>query len=238
MSEAERALALAIGQAYAAFADVAAPKTLEAAPGRNPKKLLKQLTSTPLAELTEDQLGPYAGWAMTTVGDSETYQHFLPRILELATRPNSHLGFDPPIVAGKVLYGDWETWRVERREAVLAVFDAAFMVAVSDAEPFSDTDNWLAGLARLTQVTRYLEVWRNALDPWAAIHLASFRVNWVDSLADEQRPPPFWDDVDIGISAEVEAWLLSAESRRQIERALPLAPEEERWQLERALPNQ
>ncbi|WGM41030.1 hypothetical protein AMEJIAPC_03978 [Caulobacter sp. NIBR1757] len=238
MSGAERALALAIGQAYAAFADVGAPRRLDAPPHRKPEELLQRLTGAPLAELSEDQLGPYAGWAMTTVGDARAYQHFLPRILELATGPNSHMGFDPPVLAGKLVYGEWSGWRRDRREAVLAVFGAAFAAALTEPYAANGPGEWLAGLARLTQVTPFLEQWRASADPWAAIHLAVLRVSWMDSLTDEDGQPPFRDDVDIGISAEVEAWLLSAESRRQIERALAAAPEEERWQLERALPDQ
>lgn len=236
MSDSQRALALALGQAYVAFANVGAPRTLDAPPHRKPEQLLKTLTSTPLAELTEDKLGAYAGWAMTTVGDAEAYQYFLPRILELATAANSHMGFDPPVLAGKLIYGGWEGWRRDRREAVTAVFEAAFAVALT--EPYAAPGKWLTGLARIGQVTGHLANWRNQLDPWAAIHLAGFRARWMDALTEGEGLPPFWQDVDLGVSAEVEAWLLSTEARRQIERALPLVHEDERWQLERALPDQ
>lgn len=233
-------MALAISRVYEAFLDVPRPETMDLAPTHGDEPIFKDLTSAPLRALRSDRLGPYAGSAMTTAGIPSDYLHFLPRILELAPTAGNWLGFDPPIIADKVKSAGWDMWRADRRESVMAVFEAAFAVSVSETEPHpaQGPDQWLAGLARLTAVTECLKQWRDALDPWAAIHLASFRVSWMDFLTEEQRPPPFWEGVDIGISAEVEAWLLSAESRRQIERALPLVPEDERWQLERALPDQ
>ena len=42
--------------------------------------LNEQLTSAPLKELTGEEIGPYSGYAITTVGDADDYRHFLPRI--------------------------------------------------------------------------------------------------------------------------------------------------------------
>lgn len=238
MSETEARLARAIEQAYRAFADVRAPMAFDAPPHRNPKALVKQLTSASLPTLTDEQLGPYAGWAMTTVGDARDYQYFLPRILEITRDGGGHMGYDPPIIAGKVVYGHWEGWRTDRRQAVLEVFEAAFAASLPREHQATTPDEWLCGLARLTDVTAHLDLWRQAVEPWPAIHLASFRRSWIDGLANDGQPPPFWDEVDIGTATLVEAWLLSTESRRQIERALSLAPEEERWQLQQALSDQ
>ena len=240
MSEAKRALALAIRRVYEAFRDAPRPQTMNLAPTHDDEPILENLTSAPLHALSADRLGSYAGSAMTTAGLSEDYLHFLPRILELAPVEGNWMGFDPPIIADKVKSAGWPAWRADRRDVVLEVFDAAFAASVSLPEPYPahGPGQWLAGLARLTAVTGFLKQWRDTVDPWAAIHLATFRMNWMESLAEERRLPPFWEDVDIGTSAEVEAWLLSAEARQQIERALSLAPQEERWQLERALPNQ
>ena len=73
-----------IDNCYASFAFYRLPRRLEAPAYRDPTAILATLSSAPLRELTGDQLGPYASWAMTTVGEVDDYRHFLPRILELA----------------------------------------------------------------------------------------------------------------------------------------------------------
>ena len=57
---------------------------MEASPLRDAREILMVLSAVPLRELTGEQVGPYSGWAMTTVGNERDYRHFLPRILELA----------------------------------------------------------------------------------------------------------------------------------------------------------
>jgi hypothetical protein len=238
VSDAEVALARAISRAYEALADVETPVAFDAPAHRRPKALLEQLTAGPVRTLTQEQLGAYAGWAMTTVGEPKHYQYFLPRILEIATEMNSHMGYEPFVIAGKLVYGHWEDWAPTRRSAVLAVFETAFAVSLAREHRGPPPHDWLSGLARLAPVTAYLDMWRDDVRPWAAIHLASFRRSWIDCLAENGQAPPFWQEVEIGSQAQVEAWLLSTEARRQIERALPLAPEEELWTLNQALPDQ
>lgn len=90
-------LQAALDAVYAVFHGYPRPKAFEAAPPRNPKRLLAQLSSKSQTELTSDDINGYMGWAMTTVGGVNDYKHFLPRILELAVQGSArvHVGGDP-----------------------------------------------------------------------------------------------------------------------------------------------
>ena len=92
-------LAAALQQAYQVFANLPRPAHLEAAPHRDGDRMLSSLTAAPLRELTGEQIGPYAGCAITTVGSERDYRHFLPRILELAVE-----GEVPVVTAGGTLH--------------------------------------------------------------------------------------------------------------------------------------
>lgn len=120
-------LQTALDAAYTAFQGRRRPTALEAAPGRDPKRILARLSTSPLAELTADDFGGYMGWAMTTVGGVDDYKHFLPRILELCVRGPArvHLGGDPESLARKIAYGDFPGWPADERAAIVAVFDLA-----------------------------------------------------------------------------------------------------------------
>ncbi len=114
-----------IDDCYDAFAPYPPPRSLHAL--RDPVAILATLTSAPLRELTGEQIGPYAGWAMTTVGDVTDYKHFLPRILEQAVRESLWTGHrsadycQPPEdgpVAGLARRRTWSDPSVVRRGLV------------------------------------------------------------------------------------------------------------------------
>src|SRR5690348_5088149 len=102
MTQAEAVLRDAIEQYYAAFAAKPRPQKLEASPLRDPGAILATLTAAPLRELTGEQIRPYSGWAMTTVGTDRDYRDFLPRIFELAVIDPVWLGAEPPIMASRL----------------------------------------------------------------------------------------------------------------------------------------
>jgi hypothetical protein len=170
------ALREAFERTYRAFAGFASPRYLETSPHRDADEILRTLTSKPLRALTDEDLGPYSGWAMTTVGSADDYRHFLPRIFELASNDQTHLGFQAPIIASKLKYGGWTDWPVEQQAAVRDIFEAIFQWAI-ELHPNLDQSapGWLCGSARLDlPVERLLAAWRGSSSPEAALQFAEF----------------------------------------------------------------
>lgn len=97
----------AIDCCYDLFARYPRPLAFQASPLRNPAEILKTLTAGPLRELTGEQIGPYAGYAITTVGDVDDYKHFLPRILEQAVQQPIWTGTEPPIIGQRLKMANW-----------------------------------------------------------------------------------------------------------------------------------
>src|SRR5690348_4317961 len=112
------ALSEAIEGAYAKFAAYGRPSKLETSPLRDPKAILATLTGAPLRELTGKQIGPYAGWALTTVGSVQDYKHFLPRILEQAVLAPEWMGTQPQVIAARLKRALWRGWPVSEQAAV------------------------------------------------------------------------------------------------------------------------
>jgi len=218
------ALGDAIDRAYPAFARYGFPHKLEAAPTRDGAAILRTLGSAPLRELCGEALGPYAGYAMTTVGGVGDYKHFLPRILELAILEPIWLGTTPRVVAEKIVYGQWRAWPDREREAVLAVFDAAWMQARNEHPEAVNALDWLEGCVTLgLDATALLEAWLPSLNADGALQLAS--------LVHRESQPP--DPPAKPLPAR--PWLASdavAEALRRF--AGSVAPEDE-WLLQAGL---
>lgn len=176
MSENKAKLNDAIAQCYAAFANMPCPRRLTASPLRDGDKILRALTSAPLRELSGEQIGPYSGWAITTVGDGDDYRHFLPRILELSVIDPVWLGTEPPVVASRMEMACWRDWPAAQQSAVLRVFHAAFdaLVEIHPHDAHS-VDGWFCGLITLGQsVSLTVERWRCIASPNAGLHMATF----------------------------------------------------------------
>ncbi|WP_052732682.1 hypothetical protein [Hymenobacter terrenus] len=105
----------------------------------------KQVTHRALRELTEDDLGRYAGKAMTTWGTVDDFKHFLPRLFELTA------AFRAPyyeyLVFDKLAYGCWRTWPLAETEAIEQYFRALWnVVLVSEAWHFHDYFEAVTGI--------------------------------------------------------------------------------------------
>jgi hypothetical protein len=211
MSQAQAKLRDAIEQCYTAFADMPRPRRLEASPMRDADKILRTLTSAPLRELSGEQIGPYSGWAITTVGDADDYRHFLPRILKLSIVDPVWLGTEPPVMASKLNMASWRDWPAAQRSAVLHIFNAAFEFFVElHPDDAQAVDGWFCGLATLGQsVALTLERWRCIASPNAGLQMASF-VN--DNAKDMHRHGEirhtFWETVNEDARREVTRQLL------------------------------
>lgn len=170
--------------AYSVFASVPRPRSLHVSPLRDADKILRDITSAPLRRLTADQLGEFATSAISTVGEPEDYRHYLPRILELSFGRALDMGFEGWVIAGKLELAGWRTWPSDERQAIEAVFRAAFRRAIEmDTDEERRADEWLCGLCRLgLDPAPSLAAWRASATVNAALQLADF-VDQVDDGA-------------------------------------------------------
>lgn len=232
----ETSLQKRIDDCYAVFAAYPRPRTLNAAPTRDPRTLLATLTSAPLHALTPEQLGPYAGWAMTTVGDVDDYRHFLPRILELATVGQGWLGLDPPFIAGKLGYAGWPTWPPDERKAVLALFAEAWRAGLREHPDEVDPSGWISAIALLGgDLDAALAAWLSTPGPNAALHLAAFFQGEAESLIRKPRNVAYWGNVDEDAIERMQRWLRGEEPRRLLLWAKALVEPKDEWLLDSAL---
>jgi hypothetical protein len=229
-------LAAALQQAYQVFANLPRPAHLEAAPHRDGDRMLSSLTAAPLRELTGEQIGPYAGCAITTVGSERDYRHFLPRILELAVQEPVWIGAEPPVIAGRLKRADWETWPADQRDAGLLVFQEAFRWAMEAHPNDADASNWLCGVATLNaSVGELLAVWRHSRSPNAALQLASFATANFGALANDNIFGGYWDDVGAVPRRAIAEWLVSRATAEQLTAGLSTVAPDDRWSIEVAL---
>lgn len=232
------ALQSAVEQGYAAFEREPRPTSLEASPLRDADAILRTLTSAPLRDLKDKDIGPYSSWAITTVGTPGDYRHFLPRILELAVSNPSWPGAEPAVIAGKLKTGGWEGWPADQREAISATFKAAFYAAIApEAEEWPEASDWLCGLARLAiPLEPFLSRWEQCSSSGAARQLASFIRLQEGRLAREGGVSgAFWDDVDRDRRRQIAVWLTAEPVLRQLEAALDRVEPEDRWEIEQGL---
>ena len=212
--------------AYSVFAAVPRPRSLHGSPLRDVDKILRDITSAPLRRLTHDQLGLFATCAITTVGEPEHYRHFLPRILELAILRRPDMGFEAWVIAGKLEMAGWRSWPREEREAVEAVFRAAFLRAIEmDTDEERRADDWLCGICRLgLDPAPSLAAWRASPTVNAALQLADF----VDmtKVKDGVVVAAIWEEVDEAARRAVGAWVQSPDTRAQLLAAVDRASSE------------
>lgn len=235
---ADEAVRSAVERSYEAFAREASPTQWRADPSRSGDKLLHTLTSVPLRELTADAIGPYSGWAITTVGSERDYRHFLPRILELAACDDTWLGAEPAVIASKLKMGRWEDWDADQRDAVLAVFEAGFCASLDMLPGYGGTgDSWLCGWAALDMpVEPWLTRWAGSTSANAALQLSFFirSEGWPLDPA-EGVSDGFWEEVSPALRREIASWLVDEPVRRMVEMALDTVEPEDRWEIEQAL---
>ena len=228
----------ALEKAYEVFDSIPFPKRLETSPLRDGGKILRTLAAAPLRHLTSEQIGPYAGWAITTVGSERDYRHFLPRILELAVEHPTHLGLMAPVIAGRIAMGKWFNWPVKQRAAVLNVFRIAFERTVEAHPDETQTaPEWLCGLVRLERsVDAALAFWRNSMSANASLQLALFATTAFEMMAETgDRLTGFWDEIDSPSREKVRAWAVGIDTKQQLIAALPRVRPNDRWMMESAL---
>jgi hypothetical protein len=233
MYAAEANLRDAIEQSYTAFAGMPCPAKLETSPLRDGREILQALTSAPLRELSGEQVGPYSGWAITTVGDHRDYRHFLPRIFELAVTDPVWLGTEPPVIASRLNMAEWRTWPTDQQSAMRCLFHAALDAMVErhpDDWP-SEAADWFCGIATLGEaVAQPFERWRTSSSANAALNMASFIISEAKHLRMHREVRgSFWEEVGHDVQQEVAALLLDERTKVFLQSAAERVSEEDRF---------
>lgn len=174
------------------------------------------LLGVPLREIKD--ISRFAAKSMTTWGDEQTFQHFLPRILEAMT--DTHFGINPQIVAGKLVKAKWRTWPDRLRAPVEAWMDAYFRAALTGYPYEGNTETALAVLVIAGfDLKTLLQRWSDD-DSRSALNE---RALYLYQRHCTQRPEvftAFWDLAeDPHIVTTLRDWLLSDSTREALLRA-------------------
>jgi hypothetical protein len=183
-------LTAAVDGAYEAFADYPRPQQMDAAPTRDPSKIIATLSSAPLRNLTGEQIGPFAGWALTTVGSVADYKHFLPRILEQAVRAPEWMGTEPQVIAARLKRAHWHDWPNSEQAAIVELVRAAWDQSSREPPELSgaDASQWLWALAALGEnISPLLVRWLECPRDGAVLQIASLAMQ----IASITSPDPF-----------------------------------------------
>jgi hypothetical protein len=128
-----------------------------------------QLRSKLLRKLDHKDLAKYAMDALYVWGDEEDSKHFLPRIFELLTNPETKYGFvDAEAAFLKLIYEahnatPWRSWPAPERRAITRYFRATWD-AVLDTEPdeldYRGAYSWLCAIAQAEHdISSFLDRW-------------------------------------------------------------------------------
>ena len=228
-------LIVALDGAYEAFANYPRPIRMEALPLRDPKKIIATLSSAPLRRLTGEQIGPYAGWALTTVGSISDYKHFLPRILEQAIRDPVWLGTEPPIIASRLKMAEWRTWPKSEQSAVVTVFQTAWHESNQHHPYEADASEWLCGLAALEEdIQPLLREWTTRAKGNSLLQIASLARELPALVSLDPDEQIFWADVAPEVRARIVFWLVSAEVGAALASAARVV-EDDMWLIEQGV---
>lgn len=230
-------LARSIETCYAVFSQYRQPRTLQGSPLRNPSEILKTMTAVPLRELRDEDIGPYAGYALTTVGEVDDYRHFLPRILELAVYSQTYPGMEPTVIAGKLQTGNWLEWPEDEQKGLQDFFTLAWHQAVQSDDVATDCTVWFRAMAMLSvHVGWALERWIAFRHPNTKIQLANFIQSDTTAIfAEAGSARRDWESVDNTIIEHMRQWMLSDPVEEALTQACVTVHPMEIWKLEAAL---
>ena len=214
------------------FAVSPRPRVLDASPLRD-RDLLKPLLSLPLRELSDEQIGPYAGYAVTTVGGVDDYRYFLPRILHLATQAQGWPGLDPSLIGEKLKRAGWLDWPADEQAAIRHLFEEAWQRALRRHPDEENAEDWLCGMAALDfGVVAALEALDDSHAGNSALQFAGIVRSSVSEL--DGSKSSFWGDMSDDNRAVIRTWLLDRGAER-LYRALDSISEADLWHIEQAL---
>jgi hypothetical protein len=227
----------AIEALYAAFAVYPAPRDLEGSKFKDVAGMFRALKAAPLRKLTGDQIGPYAGSALLTVGGVDDYKHYLPRIIEQAVLQAPYMGTDPAIIAERLKRAGWRSWPEREKTALRSVFEAAWSWSVEQhPESGAEASDWLCGIAALR------EPLLPVLNDWSArpsMH-ALLQAAWLGMMAKDlpscsEDELGYWSYVTPEDRRLVVEWVTSAERIASFRARIDAVDAHDRWYVEKAI---
>jgi len=200
-------LSNAINNFYQAFADVSAPDHIDGCPCCITEKEIQTLLTTPLRELSQDDLASYASSALLTVGSDSDYLYYLPRIVEISISDDSWWP-DIEVTARAIESTNIESWPEKRRDALIELLDAV-IDHILDSSAYDLIDQWVYAAARMKLDVRRLlaKIERNAdavLEYW---------VDNAQNLHEERLGNAFWELPNEGHD-EIVRWFQSEPIRK------------------------
>lgn len=139
-SEADARVRDALEAVYRMFA-VPASSKIEGCPCCTSTRGVDVLLTTPLRELTGQELWPYVSGAFLTIGDEDDFRYLLPRILDISVSDRGNAN-DAEIVLGKLRLANWRSWSAGEQRAVEEFLDAWFELALA-RDLADDDDGWI-----------------------------------------------------------------------------------------------
>jgi len=172
------------------------PQGIEGCPCCSETRGVDVLLTTPLRELTGEQLGRYVSGLFYTIGSERDFRYFLPRIFDISINDPEHAN-NPEIVLEKLRLGNWRSWSVAERRSVEALVDAWFELAL--AQDLTGADEWWIGdeaesvLCGAARAGFPLAPWLARLqEPFASPVLADLERRFPKKLS------AFWDNASVG----------------------------------------
>jgi hypothetical protein len=227
----------AIDDLYSVFAIYREPKTLEGSPHKDVAGMFRSLKAAPLRDLAPDQIGPYAGSAMLTVGGVAEYKHYLPRIVEHAALGAPYMGTDPPIIAGRVKLASWTGWPEGEQFALRAAFHTIWSWAVEQPPSQGpDASSWLCGMAILGEpIQPVLTDWAARSSQSALLQAACLSRIVETEFFENEVDLGYWSDVKPDVRQIIIEWVTSADRMDAFEAGLAVVGQGDRWEVEQAL---
>jgi hypothetical protein len=181
----------AVEAVYRVF-ELPTPAVIEGCPCCISTRGVDVLLTTPLREISGQDLWRYVSGAFLTVGGEEDFRYLLPRILDISVNDPANAN-DPEIVLGKLRLANWRSWSAKEQQVIEAFLNAWFecelvrdLATAEDGWIGTETESVLCGIAR-AEVS--LARWLIRLhDPVAAPVLADLKERCPGELS------AFWED--------------------------------------------
>lgn len=201
----------AIEGLYTAFAAAKRPSFIGMSPVKDPADFASLIT-TPLRQLTSEQLWQYSFSLFNTVGDATEFEYFFPRIIELATSPYSDLEIE--VVFQKPSMAGWpDAWHKDHRKAFQTYLGA---IVASWSTVVIDIPSWVCALSFcLPDIDRHLDVLLSGTDA-ANENLLTFYADNCQTLPKNRLSNSFWDRSS-DTQARVVTWLLRPNVQQKVQ---------------------
>lgn len=197
----------AIQNLYSAFSDIEKTTQVQWCPCCIDRKNISALLETPLAQISSDDLSPYASSAFLTVGEVNDYRYFLPRILEVSLNDDS---FWPDVaITGRAMNSaKISSEPAAKVQAVQQFFEAAIANFISNGD-LDRIDDWICSAAKAgLDVRRLLQL----VETDDKAILEYFNAN-SEALGKGKLGNEFWESYDPGQDT-ILAWFMSENVRR------------------------